>query len=154
VLDDPRFDVTRTGVVSGTPGTMSPEVILGEPASPASDVYALGAVFYLLLTGEMPFAGEGSATLVAHVNEAVVPPSSRRGEPVPEDVEAIVMRCLAKKPGDRYENAAALARALKRCTAAGAWHPSLAPAPRRQHEDSEDHAPTRSIGRGSEPDAP
>ncbi|AKF02970.1 serine/threonine-protein kinase [Sandaracinus amylolyticus] len=120
--------LTRTGAVAGTPSTMSPEVITGDRATSASDVYGLGAVLYYALTGRPPFVGEVAAsTLIAHLHEAVVPPSARAPHDVPEDLEAIVLRCLEKKPGDRYPDGRALAEALARSSVAGTWVPAPAP---------------------------
>lgn len=118
-------NITRAGLVAGTPSTMSPEVISGERATSASDVYGLGAVLYFTLTGRPPFVGDVPATtLLAHLQEEVVPPSERAPHPVPRDVETIVMRCLAKHPGDRFADGRALADALARCSVAGTWRPA------------------------------
>jgi eukaryotic-like serine/threonine-protein kinase len=128
-------DLTQTGHVAGTPVTMSPEVIRGGAATPASDVYGLGAVMYFALTGRPPFLGEAaSSTLVAHLEEPVVPPSVRSPHMIAKDVEAIVLRCLEKKPEDRFADGRALADALCASSAAGRWvptTPTLLPEPVR-----------------------
>ncbi|MFJ7904630.1 serine/threonine-protein kinase [Streptomyces sp. NPDC096198] len=88
--------ITRTGVVIGTPGFMSPEQLTGDPVGPASDVFALGAVLAFTASGSGPF-GTGSAQGLMY---RVV-----HGEPdlsaVPESVRGLVARCLAKRPEDR-----------------------------------------------------
>jgi serine/threonine protein kinase len=137
VKSDSNSTLTRAGAVAGSPGTMSPEVILNQKATPASDVYGLGAVLYLLVTGRLPFAhAAGSAMLVAHVNEAPVSPSIRLRAKIDPDVEAIIMRCLAKDPSDRYPTAHELAEALEGCSVAGTWRgaPSLVRPARKQLE--------------------
>ncbi len=154
-VSDTHVDLTRTGSVAGTPATMSPEMILGEPTTPASDVYALGAVFYYLLTGELPFGEEPGATLIAHVQQAPVPPSIRRPE-IPPDVEAIVLRCLAKDPRARYPSARELAFELEACSMAGRWRASERPPPPPTPPDPDpvtggsfDEAETRVTGRAA-----
>lgn len=115
--------LTQTGTVAGTPGTVSPEVIRGEGATPASDVYALGAVGYLLLTGSLPFTGENvSQVMLAHLHDAPLAPSVRRGELIPTGLETIILRCLEKDAANRYPSARELADALAAIDI-GAWVP-------------------------------
>jgi serine/threonine-protein kinase len=122
--------LTQTGAVAGTPATMSPEVIQGGTATAASDVYGLGAVLYITLTGRPPFKGESPAsTLLAHLHEAPVPPSERAPRGVPSDVDAIVLRTLHKEPSSRFPNGRALADALARSSVAGQWTPALVTEP-------------------------
>jgi eukaryotic-like serine/threonine-protein kinase len=86
-----------------------------------SDIYSLGAVAYYLLTAQPPFNSTNAIkVMVALLHEPVVPPSHHRPD-VPADLEAVVMRCLAKEPEDRYPNATTLARALADCEASGRW---------------------------------
>jgi hypothetical protein len=108
---DPRL--TRTGVLSGTPAFMASEVCRGEQADARSDIYGLGATMYFLLTGSPPFVGPSAGhVMAAHVREPPERPSTRRGEPIPEALEQVVLRCLAKEPGERFQTAQALASAL------------------------------------------
>jgi eukaryotic-like serine/threonine-protein kinase len=87
-----------------------------------SDIYSLGAVAYYLLTAEPVFTGRSAFEVCAHhLHSAPVAPSERLGRAVPADLEAIVMRCLQKSPGDRYPTAAELGRALVSCGAAAEW---------------------------------
>jgi serine/threonine-protein kinase len=109
--------VTGTGAVMGTPQYLSPEQARGETATPASDVYGLGVVAYECLAGRRPFEKETAvATALAHLNDPVPPLPAH----VPADLEAVVMRALAKKPAERFPDAAAFAAALRGATPPGA----------------------------------
>jgi serine/threonine-protein kinase len=101
---------TLAGRVHGTPAFMSPEVCSGERADPRSDVYSLGAVFYYLLTGKPPFEGTSAAVMMAHIRSKPAALSSRVA--VSPELEAIVARCLAKEPADRFPSASDLEKAL------------------------------------------
>ncbi len=106
--------MTRTGVVLGTAGYMSPEQARGEPGGPASDLYSLGVVLYEMLTGNLPYEAESALVqAIKHISE---PPSSpREANPeVPEALDALTVRLLAKDPEERYPSAAALAEDLER----------------------------------------
>ncbi len=119
-LDD--VHLTQAGSITGSPLYMSPEQATGDFDSDArSDIYSLGAVAYYLLTGLPPFAGDQPLkVIIAHATREVVPPSQLRPE-VPADLEAVVMRCLAKRPQERYQDAASLGAALAGCAAADQW---------------------------------
>jgi eukaryotic-like serine/threonine-protein kinase len=115
--------LTREGQVLGTPLFMAPEQATGDGRSVdgRSDLYALGAVAYYLLTGRTPFEGDdGLALLIAHARDPVVPPSRARPG-IPEDLERVVLRCLAKDPDERFADAEGLERALGECACAGDW---------------------------------
>jgi serine/threonine-protein kinase len=114
--------LTLEGSITGSPLYMSPEQVTGEtPPDTRSDVYSLGAVMYFLLTGRPPFEGNRPIkVMIAHTHERVVPPSQHRDD-VPPDLEAVVLRCLAKPPAERFQTAAALREALDACEAAGRW---------------------------------
>jgi tRNA A-37 threonylcarbamoyl transferase component Bud32 len=105
--------LTMPGTVLGTAGYLSPEQARGEPATPASDRYALGAVAFELLTGRRPFESETAATeAFAHVNAPV--PSATGLEPgLPKSVDAALERALAKDPDDRPASASALVEELR-----------------------------------------
>src|SRR5919112_4809114 len=106
--------ISRTGSVMGTAGYMSPEQALGEPATPKSDLYSLGVVLYEALTGELPYTADNPiAVSMKHVNEPVHPP--REIDPtIPEGMNALVTRLMAKNPEDRYASADELADDLWR----------------------------------------
>ena len=113
---------SRLGQIVGTPLYISPEQASGERTLDArSDVYSLGAVAYFLLTGRPPFnEGSAIAALIAHARDQAPLPSLFR-DGLPEDLERIVMRCLAKSPSERYPDAESLERALAGCACAGKW---------------------------------
>jgi tRNA A-37 threonylcarbamoyl transferase component Bud32 len=122
--------LTDTPAAQGTAEYMAPEHIRNDGAEPRSDLYSLGVVLYELITGHPPFTGE-SALQVAfrHLEEAPAPPQLIRPE-IPPDLSAVILRCLAKHPGDRYRRAQDLAADLRRVRAG---EPSLtAPVPRRR----------------------
>jgi serine/threonine-protein kinase len=114
--------VTGHNVVLGTPLYISPEALKGAVVDACSDIYSLGAVAYYMLTGEPVFSGGSAVEVCArHLHAAPVVPSERLGSAVPADLEALVLRCLAKSPADRYPTAAELERALAACADAGEW---------------------------------
>jgi serine/threonine-protein kinase len=105
--------MTLEGTASGTPAYMAPEVALGQPFDGRSDIYSLGCVAYFLLTGVSVFAEANLAALaVAHIQKEPVPPSRRTELPIPASLEALVLRCLAKRPEDRPRSARELERLL------------------------------------------
>ncbi|MBA3258378.1 MAG: serine/threonine protein kinase [Gemmatimonadales bacterium] len=108
---------------SGTPAFMSPEQALGEKRVDArSDIYAVGCVAYWLLTGTLVFRGvTAMETIVMHVHGEVEPPSHRAELPVPAELEAIVLACLAKKPGGRPQTADELAERLASVSLEREW---------------------------------
>jgi serine/threonine-protein kinase len=102
---------------------MSPELVTARTDVDArSDIYALGAVAYYLLAGVPLFSG-GSAVevLSQHLLTTPVPPSERTARAIPRDLEAVVLRCLAKEPAARYPTARALRTALDACADAQHW---------------------------------
>ena len=105
--------MTQTGLSLGTPQYMSPEQAMGERAIDArTDVYALGAVTYEMLTGDPPFTGSTVQAIVARVLTDRPAPIRTTRDTVPAHVEAAVMTALAKLPADRFEGALAFADAL------------------------------------------
>ena len=107
---------TLHGMVFGTPNYMAPEQAAGhlERIGPATDVYALGAVLYELLAGQPPIVGNSQIDTLRRVLIDEPPPVRRKNPMAPEDLEAIVMKCLDKSPARRYRGAAELADDLRR----------------------------------------
>jgi tRNA A-37 threonylcarbamoyl transferase component Bud32 len=120
---EPPTALTGQNVVLGTPLYISPEALKSADAVDVrSDIYSLGAVAYFLLTAEPVFTGNSAVEVfVQHLHSPPVTPSERLGRAVPADLEAIVLRCLAKSSDDRYATAAELERALGACAAANEW---------------------------------
>jgi serine/threonine-protein kinase len=109
-----RQTVTTAGVALGTPAYMAPEQASADPAlDHRVDIYAVGVMGYELLTGRTPFAGLSPAQmLAAHVTEQPAPPSRFRPGLSPA-LEALILRCLAKHPADRFQTAQELLAALE-----------------------------------------
>ena len=113
-LSDAGNSVTQTAAVIGTAQYLSPEQARGESVDARSDVYSLGCVLYELLTGEPPFVGDSPvAVAYQHVREDPVPPS-RRHEGISADLDAVVLKALAKNPENRYQTAAEMRTDLVR----------------------------------------
>ncbi|HYT93416.1 MAG TPA: serine/threonine-protein kinase [Gemmataceae bacterium] len=128
--DDDPSRLTAKGAVLGTPAYMAPEQARGAEAVDArSDLYSLGALGYFLLAGRPPFQG-GTAleVMLAHVQEAVPPLAN-----APADLEAVLRRCLAKAPAERFPDARSLDEALAGCACAGEWTEARAWAWWQQH---------------------
>ncbi|HEV3445392.1 MAG TPA: serine/threonine-protein kinase [Gemmataceae bacterium] len=114
--------LTQEGAISGTPLFMSPEQARdGNDVDARSDIYSLGAVAYTLLTGRPPFDGSNPLeVMIAHARDEVAPPSQLRAG-VPADLEQVILRCLAKRPEDRFQDTESLEEALAECAAAEQW---------------------------------
>lgn len=133
--------LTQTGLFMGSPKYMAPEQVDGRNLDGRADIYSTGILFFEILTGRVPFEKSTSVTtLMAHVTDPVPPMASvaPEGTVIPPAVEAVVRRCLEKKPEDRYPSMDALLLALKEAEAemavppvAGspAPLPSVAPSP-------------------------
>ena len=111
--EQPSTLKTRTGMLMGTPMYMSPEQCRGlADVDQRSDVYALGCVLFHLLTGRPPFEGEAPGDIIsAHIREPVSSLSAHAPQIAP-DVDALVLRCLAKSPAGRFQSMAELGEAL------------------------------------------
>ncbi len=116
------------GIMMGTPAYLAPESVK-DPAKvgASADLYALGAVGYYLLTGKHVFEGETAVDVcIKHVAETPVPPSKRVDQPIPADLEEIILACLAKAPAHRPQTAAVLRDLLRAIPAGRGWPESEA----------------------------
>lgn len=112
LLEETGSTITSSRHVIGTPVSMAPEQIAGGPLGPATDVYGLGALTYLMLTAAPPFSHPSAAVLQQmQLEQMPVPPSELA--PVSAALEQVVLRALAKAPGDRYPTPVAFAGAIR-----------------------------------------
>ena len=113
-LDDASTNpgLTRAGLAVGTPSYMSPEQAMGEAVDGRSDIYALGCVLYEMLSGDVPFTGPSAQSVIAKHLAAAVPSIRVVRDSVPLNVDAAIVRAMAKKPADRFTNPARFAAAL------------------------------------------
>jgi serine/threonine protein kinase len=130
VDSDQATKLTGADVVVGTPHYLAPEAVENpDKVTAQADVYAIGAVAYYLLTGQPVFTGETVFEVcLKHVRTAPDPPSARLGRAVSPGLEALILRCLAKKPEERPAGARAVAAELDRLEPAGGWTPADADA--------------------------
>jgi serine/threonine-protein kinase len=107
-------NLTQTGSVMGTATYFSPEQAQGQPVDPRSDLYSLGVVLYEMVASRPPFSGDSPVAIAyQHVQQAPTPPSQVNAG-VPRSIEAVIMRLLAKDPGQRYPSAEDLRADLRR----------------------------------------
>src|SRR5438093_6667273 len=114
--------LTQTATVLGTATYFSPEQAQGSAVDARSDIYSLGVVLYEMLTGSPPFTGDSAVTIAyRHVREEPASPS-HVASGIPPELDAIVMKCLAKNPGNRYDSAQELIDDLQRFRAGEEVH--------------------------------
>ena len=120
--------LTADHVVRGTPAFIAPEQALGgRPVDHRADIYGIGCLTYWLLTGQLVFTGDTPMQLlIQHAQAKPEPPSARTTLPIPKELDAIVLACLAKDPSDRPQTARELARRLEAVPVMGEWTPELA----------------------------
>jgi serine/threonine-protein kinase len=106
---------TQTGMVLGSPKYMSPEQVMGKLTDQRSDIFSLGVMLYEMLTGQAPFTGENVNAIMYQTLNAVPPPPSTLSSAVPEMLNFIVAKALAKDLDDRYQDAKEFANDLKAC---------------------------------------
>jgi serine/threonine-protein kinase len=120
-LDQGAGKLSHEDAVAGTPAYMSPEQICGKQLDARSDIYSVGCLAYFLLSGRPPFTGPPTGVIeAAHLHEPARPLTDC--DPgVPAELQAIVLRCLAKDPAERFSSADSVACALDSCPGAGEW---------------------------------
>ena len=140
-VSDAASSMTQTAAVVGTAQYLSPEQARGETVDSRSDVYSTGCLLYELLTGRPPFVGDSPvAVAYQHVREPAVPPSHHDAD-LPPEVDAIVMKALAKRVEERYQSAAAMRSDIERYLAGQPVQaPAVAPLPASAYAD--DPVPT------------
>jgi len=111
--EGPDQGLTAPGLIMGTPAYLAPEVARGGAATPAADLFALGAILFELLTGQSAFPGPSALEVLRAVVERVPPAPSSLSADVPHAVDLIVARCLAKDVRERFHSASDLAFALR-----------------------------------------
>ncbi len=129
--------LSRAETLVGSPLYMAPEQSLSQHTSDVrADIYSLGAVGYFLMVGHPPFVAENPLEImISHARDAV-PPPSQLVRNLPADVEAILLKCLAKEPAERFATSAALGEALANCSVAGQWTKTDAARWWNEHQDS------------------
>jgi eukaryotic-like serine/threonine-protein kinase len=126
--------MTREGLTLGTPEYMAPEQIVttGKPG-PGADIYSLGMLMYECVAGAPAFTATTTAAILrGHISEPVVPPSHRRGEPLPPVLEAAILKCLEKDPANRFASGDELAAALRSDRAVQLVTPRFVPSAARR----------------------
>jgi serine/threonine-protein kinase len=118
--------LTSAGALTGTPQYMAPESILSQPTDRRTDLYSLGGTAYFMLTGQPPFGGGSMVEVVAHHLHTKPQPPSLRGVSVPADLDATILRCLAKAPEERFASASELLDSLERSADRSSWSASQA----------------------------
>jgi serine/threonine protein kinase len=108
--EDEEHELTQQGQVLGTAIYMSPEQARGDAVDAATDIYALGAILYELLTGHRPYRGRNSAEVLNQLNAGPPPTPGKMQREVPRSLEAVCLKAMARAPVDRYASATELAR--------------------------------------------
>jgi len=150
VLEGGNPRLTKSQELLGSLPYMAPEQFMGEPPTPAIDLYALGICTYEMLTGRLPFEADSSAALMRQILTQPVPPldDPRFGVTVPGPLAAVVLRLLAHEPGARYASAQAAAQALRAAAVGPSREKTL-----KENEESAMPRTRATPGRSTAPEA-
>jgi serine/threonine protein kinase len=157
-----QSELTQTGMLLGSPKYMSPEQVIGKRADHRSDIFSLGVILYEMLCGTAPFNGENVTALMYQTVNFVPPPPGSANSAVPEMLDFIVAKMLAKPLEERYPDAHEAARDLRECErqlAASATTaplhstlPGVAPVPQFAHSDARTVVLAQTVNRDREAD--
>ncbi len=115
-IEDPSVtQQTRAGEILGTPAYMSPEQVLGQPVDGRSDLYSLGGVLYELASGQRPFTGKNLTAVFRAITQERPPDPIKLKSSISPSLSTIIMKCLNKRPEQRFPTGEAMAEALERC---------------------------------------
>ena len=132
-IEDPSASVqTQAGEILGTPAYMSPEQVMSRPVNGRSDLFSLGIILYELGAGKRPFGGENLAAIFNAINQDSPVPPAKINPAISPHLSQIIMKCLNKKPEERFETGRALVEALKNCLPEEAPAPAIAPTIRKK----------------------
>ena len=135
-------DLTQTGVMLGSPKYMSPEQVIGKRADHRSDIFSLGVILYEMLTGSAPFNGENVTALMYQIVNFAPPAPSTSNPAVPEMLDFVIAKMLAKTLEERYADAASVANDLRECERSLSAPPLHPTQPR----------PAAALARGAQPE--
>jgi serine/threonine protein kinase/formylglycine-generating enzyme required for sulfatase activity len=146
IVSDAQY--TATGMITGTPNYMPPEQGLGKSADARSDIYSLGTMFFQMVTGRLPYYADSAVTvLLKHINDPI-PIPTQANPALPSTIDSIILKAMAKDPGDRYQTAQEFLEHLRRIETASspsdtallvfsAAPPTHTDAPTRQHSNAD-----------------
>jgi len=129
---DQTQGLTATGAAIGTPEYMAPEQAMGKQIDYRVDIYSLGIIFYELITGRRPFTADTPMEVVVKQSTQPLPPPSKYVKDLPEEVEGVLFKALAKAPGERYADMATFAAIMEGLSARRPVRVKAAAAPRKK----------------------
>ncbi len=133
--------LTKTGMAIGTPAYMSPEQAMGDTVDARSDLYSLGCMLYEMLIGQIPFTGASPQQIIARHSMDHIPTPSIMRNTIPEDLEEVVFRSMAKLPADRFRTAFEMAEALGAVDTTATAPRRVSPGARRPARRARWHGP-------------